>query len=96
MPFSVTTCDGDTTSVKTFTLNAATGTKVFLENIRIRGWYIVATDRAAFLYSDSEGGVYVPIYSGEWSGQFKNGTTDTVGWFKSQTGSLVIYVLFIY
>ena len=96
MPFSVYATDGDTTKVTLFTLNDSTGTKVYRTDTRIRGWFMVSNSRAAFLYSDSESGVYLPVYSGEWSGSFKNGTSDTIGWFKSQSGSLDLYVLFIY
>ena len=95
--FVVHPTDGDTTSCSTFTLNDSTGTKVFLDGQRIRAWYLVSTDRTGIQYSNVVAGTYVPIYSGEMSGSFKNGQgEDTIGWFKSLTGTLTLYVIFIY
>ena len=96
MGFSTQVRDGDNVRVVKFVLNAVTGLKVSLANIRILGWTIASDGLLPFLYSDSLDGEYILINSGSWSGSFTSQGVDTIGWFKSQTGNLDLYVLFSY
>lgn len=94
--FAVYASDGDNTKVAEFTLTSTEGTKIYLDGQRIRGWLMVGDAKQKFLYSESKDGAYVPIYGGEFTGTFKNGYQDTIGWVKSFTGTFTLYVLFIY
>lgn len=97
--FQVTSSGGENTTVSSFSLNSATGTRVFLADKRLRGFFmvnVVAGDRAQVNYSDVVAGTYMPIFAGEWSGNFIGGSQETIGWFKSQDPTSTLYVLFIY
>ena len=96
MAFAVEAQDGDSTSCTSFTINSTTGTKIWLEDTRIKGWVMVTDGDVAFSYSNVIGGTYVPITSGLLTGTFTNGEKDTIGWVKSQSGTPTLYVLFIY